>query len=313
MIEFAGQLRRSFFSVISDLWAGHPHFNYFVGISAGVAGILCAMLPSEAIIIATIEALLIIAYPIVLVGWRMTWERSEDMALPPQIETRHYFAIPYSATSDQDMLELSAFAAKAFRGDTIPGPLLLQAVRNGSVIGLRLTNEDRRANLGFLDVIHFCPKVMKEWLSGEVEETKLTLDDFEPVGPAGSKDKPLDVAMGALYLKPGIHTRNHHVPSAFVAAGLDHFRRVCAQYKDVDLYATIFSKPGDDWAKRVGFKLFQKKETRKGAAAAHDVYVLRLSAAPRVFDTVIATEKTFASIADFGGGRVTRYEVELDD
>jgi len=168
MLEFAAQLRRSFASVFEELWEGHQHFNYFLGISAGIAGLLFAIWPGEAAVIGSVVGFAVLAYPAVLVARRMSWERSEDVAPPPEIETRRYIAIPYFATNDQDMLELSAFAAKQFAGETIPGAVLLQAVRCKSVLGLRLTTEDRRTNLGFLDVIHFRKEILDKWLSGEV-------------------------------------------------------------------------------------------------------------------------------------------------
>ncbi len=311
MLELAAQFRRSFLSVLEELWEGHQHFNYFLGLTAGIAGILFAIWPGEAAVIGSVVALLIATYPVVLVGRRMSWERSEDVAPPPEIETRRYIAIPYYATNDQDMLELSAFAAKQFAGETIAGPVLLKAVRCKSVLGLKLTTEDRRTNLGFLDVIHFQKDVLDKWLSGDIEEPKLTPDDFQPIARVAAGET-LDFAVGALYLKPGIHTRNHHVPSALVAAAIRYIGQMCAGHADARLYATIFSASGDSWAKRVGFKLYQKKETRKGNAAKHDVYVMKLSEAPHTLDTVVPEGNTFASVADFGRGRVIRYEITLE-
>lgn len=311
MLEFAAQLRRSFVSVVEELWAGHQHFNYFLGISAGIAGLLFAIWPGEAPLIASVVGILVLIYPAVLVARRMSWERSEDVAPPPEIETKRYIAIPYFATNDQDMLELSAFAAKQFAGETISGPVMLKAVRCKSVLGLRLTTEDRRTNLGFLDVIHFRKDVLEQWLSGDVEEPKLTADDFQPLAKVAPADT-LEFAVGALYLKPGMHTRNHHVPSALVAAAIRYIGQMCAGHPDARLYATIFSASGDSWAKRVGFKLYQKKETRKGNAAKHDVYVMNLSEAPQSLDTVVPEGNTFASVADFGRGRVIRYEIALE-
>jgi hypothetical protein len=311
MLEFASQLRRSFASVFEELWAGHQHFNYFLGVSAGIAGILFAIWPEGAGLVASVVALLILAYPTVLVARRMSWERSEDVAPPPEIETRRYIAIPYFATNDQDMLELSAFAAKQFAGETIPGPVMLQAVRCKSVLGLRLTTEDRRTNLGFLDIIHFRKDILQKWLSGEVEEPKLTAADFQPIAKVAPAET-LEFAVGALYLKAGMHTRNHHVPSALVAAAMRYVDQMCVGHAGVRLYATIFSTSGDSWAKRVGFKLYQKKETRKGSASKHDVYVLNLAEAPESLDTVVPDGNTFASVADFGRGRVIRYEINLE-
>jgi len=246
------------------------HFIAYVGILGAFATIAVGLMPAETHTIFVASALLLLAYPAALVGWRVVakWAIIE----PPNVPVRRFRAIPYSLTSDLDMKELSAFAAESFKGDTIPADVVLGAVRGGCLLGLRITPENGSKNIGFFDVIHFREDIFNAWLNGDIDESALRPEHFVPIDQSASAKSPLKLAVGALYLRRRGLTADWHLTQAFVGAAKEYLEEALP-HTNVELYATMFSEDGARWADLMGFKPHIDAAKRRGLAKAHDVWV----------------------------------------
>ncbi len=106
----------------------------------------------------------------------------------------------YTYKPGSDLKRLSEFAHKVFKGDTMKAEIVQYAVKKRAATGLRLTDA-KGDNVGFLDVFHFTENAMEQWKNGDLPEDALREEDFRKF-PA--KGRTLDLAMGAIYLKPGV-------------------------------------------------------------------------------------------------------------
>jgi len=309
MGSFFERYRDSPMIMKQEIWKNRGHFVNFFGVTGVIAGVLVTIFLPESIYIVSGEALLLVLYP-TIVGAKATWERLkqrgpiEDF---PKLPKQEYFAIAYSDSSDQDLLELSKFSTEFFGDDTVPADVLLQAVHNGSVLGLRLTTEDRKHNVGFLDVIHFRDDILKKWISGDESEEQLQPDQFEQIDLVKPSAPHLKLAIGALCVKHATIAADFHRTAAFVNAGIEYLKRKCARYEEVTLYATIFNEAGGKrWAEETGFTLHLSAQRRLGLGRKYDVYELSLKNALSDGAVFKGSSSTFRSV-----GRKYEYVVHL--
>ncbi|HEY4274914.1 MAG TPA: hypothetical protein VGM68_05480 [Rhizomicrobium sp.] len=178
-------------------------------------------------------------------------------------ETVTYRAHPYAPGSA--LYGLSDFAHKAFKGDTMDRDIVQHAVKIGAATGLRLTDA-QGANVGFLDAFHFTDTAMDDWMNGDLSEAEMEQSHFRKI-PA--KGKILNLAMGAIYLKPGVERGvAHH----FANIGELFLRKSFPKFERINLYATIFAKDGERIAKLYKFDMSKEARHRNGPHAnGHDL------------------------------------------
>jgi hypothetical protein len=202
---------------------------------------------------------------------------------PPlqDVDTFHYWAIPYSPGSD--LRDLTAFAQTAFEGDTMSAEVVKHAVTTGCAIGVRVT-DDAGQNVGFFDVFRLRKSAMSEWLDGTLSEPELKDTDFEPLSNHEGDQKTVELMVGAIYIEK--ETRRKVPGLAFLLpdAAQSYFWNACAGWDEIRLYSSIFSKEGKGIASLYGFSKAIRMEHRHGAGAKHDVwvYMLRRSDPARV-------------------------------
>jgi hypothetical protein len=178
-------------------------------------------------------------------------------------ETVTYRAYPYQPGSN--LYGLSDFAAKVFKGDTMNREIVQYAVKIGAAAGLRLTDA-QGTNVGFLDAFHFTDAVMEKWMNGDLPEDALREEDFRKI-PA--KGPVLNLALGAIYLKPGVERGVAH---QFANIGELFLRKSFPKFRRINLYATIFARDGERIAKLYKFEISKEARHRTGRHAnGHDL------------------------------------------
>lgn len=178
-------------------------------------------------------------------------------------ETVTYRAHAYKPGSD--LKRLSEFAHKVFKGDTMKAEIVQHAVKKGAATGLRLTNA-KGDNVGFLDVFHLTEDAMEEWKNGNILESALCEKHFRKIPSKGQK---LDLAMGAIYVKPGV---DRGVAHQFANIGELFLRKTFPKFRVINLYATIFAPDGERIAKLYKFEISKNAKDRTGQHAnGHDL------------------------------------------
>ncbi|MGC8469823.1 MAG: hypothetical protein ACP5NI_07960, partial [Acetobacteraceae bacterium] len=166
---------------------------------------------------------------------------------------------------------LAGMARKKF-GETFPDGVDLFAVRHGCALGLRLTLDDGRS-VGFLDVYHLTDAAMGLWLNGELDERRMTVEDFAPIPPAAERaGRDISFVLGALLVDTSSLYVDHHLTRIFVDAGKDYFSEQCYGFTAVQVYATIFSEAGKRWARAEGFEEVVAADKRGRFGGGHAVY-----------------------------------------
>jgi hypothetical protein len=183
-------------------------------------------------------------------------------------ETVTYRAHPYAPGSH--LYGLSDFAHKVFKGDTMDREIVQHAVKIGAATGLRLTDA-QGANVGFLDAFHFTDAAMDHWMNGDLSEAEMREEHFRKI-PA--KGKVLNLAMGAIYLKPGVERGVAH---QFANIGELFLRKAFPKFERINLYATIFAKDGERIAKLYKFDISKEARHRTGSHAnGHDLRLRKI-------------------------------------
>jgi hypothetical protein len=189
-------------------------------------------------------------------------------------ETVTYHAHAYKPGSD--LLRLSEYAHRVFKGDTMKAEIVQMAVKNKAATGLRLTDPEGR-NIGFLDVFHFTDMALEQWKNGDLPEDALREEHFRKI-PARGED--LNLAMGAIYVKPDA---DRGVAHQFANIGELFLRKSFPKFHRINLYATIFAPDGERIAKLYKFEISKKAKDRTGPYAhGHDLRlrVIDLDALP---------------------------------
>jgi hypothetical protein len=280
-------------------WDLRKHFAVWLGASSAVASLLSYLFPEHSTLLWRIDALLLVIY----IAGAITLSILKGEAGVEGLEKRKFLAIPYSESTDLDLAQLTAFATECFRGNTLSAEAVRRAVRNGSIIGLRLVEDGR--NIGFLDLMHFRGEAMTKWETGELDERAMQIEEFEPIG-ASDLAKPIKLAVGALLVRQPIFAADRHLTEAFVYAGLAYFEQALREHSEVEIYASIFNeKGGKYWAEVIGFERCRHKADRIGPGREHDLYRLKL--------TDIRTAKRTPHREEFIGiGRSYEFVVKLD-
>jgi hypothetical protein len=204
------------------------------------------------------------------------WKKQRDAEDPigmPGGEVAEYTARPYEVGGD-DLSELSKFAQQAFHGDTMAAEIVQYAVGAKCALGMRLTNSEGK-NIGFFDVFHLRSAALKQWLKGTLPEPDLKKHHFERI-PKPSKDGILELIIGAIYLAPEYRTSEPSLAVTFAECCQRYLWQRCAGFGGIILYASIFSKPGEKFARIYGFERHKIKAEREGHGKEHDVYCREL-------------------------------------
>jgi hypothetical protein len=169
----------------------------------------------------------------------------------------------------RDLEQLSAFAHKAFKGDTMKAEIVQHAVQTGAAAGLRLTDAAGN-NVGFADVFHFTDEAMEKWKNGDLAEDALRKSNFRKI-PA--KGETLDLAFGGIYVDPAA---DRGLAIHFANCAQQFLRERFAKFRQVNIYATIFSDEGEILAAYCGFDIALKAKKRGPHANGHDLRLLTI-------------------------------------
>ena len=212
--------------------------------------------------------------------WQTVFADAEHVHVP-DLETIVYTAYPYNA--DSHLRALSAFAHKAFHGDTISADIVQYAVAKKCAAGMRLTNAAGR-DIGFFDVFRLRSDALQRWLDGTLPETDLKETDFEPLARPVRKGETLELIIGAIYIEPKTAKAEPSLAFQLAEVAQNQLWKACPGWHQVRLYSSIFTDSGERLAELYGFTKSVYKEDRKGAGADHDVWVrtIRRADPPRV-------------------------------
>lgn len=214
-------------------------------------------------IIAFLACILVISAIMLFSKLLSVWREKKGHVHAGARETVTYRAHAYKPGSD--LKRLSEFAHKVFKGDTMKAEIVQQAVKKGAATGLRLTDA-KGDNVGFLDVFHFSEDALEQWKNGDLPEDALREEDFRKIPLKG---QTLDLAMGAIYLKPGVERGVAH---QFANIGELFLRKSFPKFRRINLYATIFAPDGERIAKLYKFEISKKAKDRSGRHAnGHDL------------------------------------------
>jgi hypothetical protein len=199
----------------------------------------------------------------------------------PELDIVVYTAYPY--TADSHLRALSAFAHKAFKGDTISADIVQHAVAKKCAAGMRLSDAAGR-DIGFFDVFRLRADALQRWLDGRLPETELKDTDFEPLARPSHKSETLELIIGAIYIEPKSAKADPTLAFQLAELAQSHLWKACPGWHEVRLYSSIFSESGERLATLYGFTKSTFKEDRKGAGASHDVWVrtIRRADPPRI-------------------------------
>ncbi len=213
--------------------------------------------------------------------WRTYLTSASMHVTVPDVDTVVYSVFPYRA--DSHLRELSVFADKVFKGDTMNAAIVQYAVDSGCAAGMRLTNPSGE-DAGFFDVFRLNKDALSKWLDGRLSEPEFKQSDFEPLTNQLGSQTTLELIVGAIYIDPA--TRKEEPGLAFQFADLaeEYLWKACSGWDEVRLYSSIFSGEGQRLASLYGFSKSIYMKDRQGAAARHDVWArtLRRSDPPRV-------------------------------
>jgi len=231
------------------------------------------------IVVVTAAACMFLAWLISYV-WQTAFGEASHLNVP-QLETVVYPVYLYYP--DSDLRGLSAFAQKAFGGDTMNADIVQYAVAKNCALGLRLADESGR-NAGFFDVFHLGKDALQAWLEGRLAEPDLKPSDFEPISRPGPESKVLELIVGAIYIQPQLSKSEPSLAFQFAELAQSYLFKAYPDWDEIRLFATIFSKPGERLATLYGFRKSIHKEHRKGVGIQHDVWVrtIRRTEPPRV-------------------------------
>ena len=199
----------------------------------------------------------------------------------PELDTVVYSAYPYSA--DSRLRRLSAFANKAFEGDTMNADVVQYAVAEKCAVGMRLTDEAGR-DIGFFDVFRLREDALQKWLRGSLSEPELKPSDFEPLARPCEDGETLELIVGAIFIEPIAAKAEPSLAFQLAEISQDRLWKACPGWDEIRLYSSIFSAPGERLASLYKFTKSIDREDRKGKGAGHDVWVrtIRRRDPPRI-------------------------------
>ena len=201
----------------------------------------------------------------------------KQLSTQPRAEYRivaRPYAPAHSTADERRFRALSALANKVFAGDTMNPDVVIGAVNKKAALGLMLL--DPQGNpFGFFDIFHPKKEILNKWLDGEVFETDLTPDDFQSIDEVRGQPT-IEFFVGAIAVRHRNPYYSYFVAPLLAAAARHYLMGVLKEWKQVNVYTSIFSDAGDRYAKMFEFGPLIGGAHRGVAGNGHDIMLLTL-------------------------------------